>query len=111
MFDPDKRLMAIDLVLTDAVDGATYETAELTCDHPSSSHGIPVLVVGGNAYGAADKLPTRFKGGITAWDSVNASINFGRTAKGDPLANKFLDSFRPEISQVQSVKPEGNPFR
>ena len=30
---------------------------ELTTEHPSSSYGVPVLLVEGQAYGAMDKLP------------------------------------------------------
>ena len=31
---------------------------ELTTEHPSSSYGVPVLLVEGHAYGAMDKLPS-----------------------------------------------------
>jgi len=40
-----------------AYEGSAYPDARWTTDHSASSYGIPVLVIGAEAYGAWDYLP------------------------------------------------------
>ena len=47
------------------------EQVELTTDHAASSHGIPVLVVNGEAYGPHDSVPIG-KGSVKATTVVTA---------------------------------------
>jgi hypothetical protein len=42
--------------------GYPIGSASLTTEHAASSHGIPVLVIEGAAYGAGDILPNGYRG-------------------------------------------------
>ncbi len=41
---------------------------EITNEHAASSHGIPVAVIDGKAYGPADELPI--------WDEMDKEVGF-----------------------------------
>jgi hypothetical protein len=99
--------MTIELVIADTITTHTqYEQAELTTDHAASSYGVPVLVVDGVAYGSGDTLPTRFAGASKAAYAVQASVNFGRVASGDPMVNRFLDSCPADRDDSPALSPE-----
>lgn len=69
----------------------------LKTDHAASSYGIPVLVLGGKAYGPHDMLPgtgllggevvRRYLAGCPPLDGAGAWV---RTPEGEKLAQSFL---------------------
>lgn len=75
--------------------GSIKAEAILTTDHSTSSYGKPVLLVGEDAYGPADVLPS----GLTAADLVKGFLKrkesgggiWGdRTEEAVTLAERFL---------------------
>lgn len=66
-----------------------YRSAEgaavLTTEHAASSYGVPVLVVGGEAYGPGDALPSGFPAGDLVRRFVNgANAGAGRWGPRNP---------------------------
>lgn len=62
---------------------------ELTTNHASSSHGIPVLVIDGNAYGPCDETPLEVAGRTSALGIVRAMVEDGEIAPSE--AKRFGD--------------------
>jgi hypothetical protein len=75
---------------------STYETVELTCDHSSSSYGMPVLLIDGIAYGPADEIPGRFLACRSAGLAVHGAQNFGLVTEAQwPTIERFLSTWHP----------------
>lgn len=85
-----------------------HATAVLTCDHAASSHGLPVLVVGGRAYGPRDLLPV----GILAetligmWldgEELPAGAWGPKDRVGARMAAVFLGVTEPTEAEVKAL--------
>ena len=78
----------------------------LTTDHAASSHGLPVLVVSGEAYGPADRLPAGWRalrGGeaVGLWAALP-----GRTPEERRAARSYCAQW-PEGPQVPPEPAQG----
>ena len=56
---------------------------ELTTDHPSSSYGIPVLTIDGEAYGPSDETPLELAGRSSALGIVRYLVEEGEVSFED----------------------------
>jgi len=72
--------------------------AELSTEHATSSHGVPVLVIQGEAYGAADRLPAGWRG-LRGGEAMTLWCAMGRTPEERQAARAYCAQW-PEGPQI-----------
>ncbi len=86
--------------MTTQINGYNCPDGTLTTDHAASSHGIPVLVIGGEAYGPTDDIQCAREDGRQYMQPAGLLVASrretlgGRGADGRALVDAYLAGTR-----------------